>query len=71
MMIMYNMQIKLLGLTCRVEIIVISIIVGILMGTHLFCSCATVSAEDVAKEILNKVTGVVKKVGGTARRDLL
>lgn len=68
---MYNMQIKLLGLTCRVEIIVISIIVGILMGTHLFCSCATVSAEDVAKEIVNKVGETARKITGAVKEGFI
>ena len=58
---MYKMQIKLLGLACRVEIIVISIIVGILLGTHLFCSCAKVSAKQMTKEIVNKVKGTMKE----------
>ena len=36
---MYSMEIKVLGLTCRVEIIVISIIVGMILGGHVLCSC--------------------------------
>lgn len=61
---MYSMQIKLLGLTCRVEIIVISIIVGILLGTHLFCSCTKVSAKEMTKEIENRINGIINDVGG-------
>ena len=47
---MYSMQIKVLGMICRVEIIVISIIVGMILGGHLLCSCVTPEAKKKAKE---------------------
>ena len=47
---MYSMQIKILGLTCRIEIIVISIIVGMILGGHVLCSCVTPEAKEKAKE---------------------
>lgn len=47
---MYNMQVKLFGLSCRVEIIVISIIVGMIIGGHLLGSCATPLAKATVKE---------------------
>ena len=47
---MYSMQINLLGLSCRVEIIVISIIVGMILGGHVLCSCVTAEAKKKVKE---------------------
>uniref|UniRef100_A0A6C0EPH4 Uncharacterized protein n=1 Tax=viral metagenome TaxID=1070528 RepID=A0A6C0EPH4_9ZZZZ len=47
---MYSMQIKVLGLTCRIEIIAISIIVGMILGGHVLCSCITPEAKEKAKE---------------------
>ena len=44
------MQIKVLGMTCRIEIIVISIIVGMILGGHVLCSCVTPGAKKKAKE---------------------
>jgi hypothetical protein len=44
------MQINLLGLSCRVEIIVISIIVGMILGGHVLCSCVTAEAKKKVKE---------------------
>ena len=44
------MQIKVLGMTCRIEIIVISIIVGMILGGHVLCSCVTPEAKEKAKE---------------------
>jgi len=44
------MQIKVLGLTCRIEIIAISIIVGMILGGHVLCSCITPEAKEKAKE---------------------
>jgi len=44
------MQMKILGMTCRIEIIVISIILGMLLGGHVLCSCATSEAKEKAKE---------------------
>jgi hypothetical protein len=47
---MYSMQMKILGMTCRIEIIVISIILGMLLGGHVLCSCVTPEAKEKAKE---------------------
>ena len=41
---------KILGMTCRIEIIVISIILGMLLGGHVLCSCVTPEAKEKAKE---------------------
>lgn len=37
------MEVKMLGLTFRVEVVVICIILGWIMGAHLFCSCMRVT----------------------------
>ena len=45
---MYNMEIKVLGFKARVEVIVISVIIGMLLCSHLLCGCATQEGMDVA-----------------------
>ena len=45
---MYNMEIKILGFKARVEVIVISAIIGCLLCCHLVCGCATVEGMQVA-----------------------
>jgi len=47
---MYSMQVKILGMTCRVEIIVISVIVGMILGGHVLCSCVTPEVKKKVKE---------------------
>ena len=37
---MYNMQMKLFGYKCRIEIIVICIIIGIFIGVNTMCGCS-------------------------------
>ena len=44
------MQVKIFGMSCRVEIIIISIIVGMILGGHVLCSCVTPQAKQKAKE---------------------
>jgi hypothetical protein len=51
------MQVKILGMPCRVEIIAISIIVGIILGGHVLCSCATCEIKSKAKEGFTNVLG--------------
>lgn len=36
------MEMKLFGIQCRLEIIIISLIVGAILGTHLLCSCSKI-----------------------------
>ena len=48
---MYSMQVKILGLTCRIEIIIISIVVGMILGAHLLCSCSKVTVDQAKKKI--------------------
>jgi len=40
------MDIKLFGMSCRLEIILISFIVGAIMGAHLLCSCSKISFQE-------------------------
>jgi len=54
---MYSMQIKILGMTCRIEIIVISIVLGMLLGGHVLCSCVTPEAKEKAKEGFHNALG--------------
>ena len=45
---MYNMEIKVLGFKARVEVIVISVVIGMLLCSHLICGCATQEGMEVA-----------------------
>ena len=45
---MYNMEIKILGFKARVEVIVISMIIGCLLCCHLVCGCVTREGMQVA-----------------------
>ena len=57
---MYNMEIKILGFKARVEVIVISAIIGCLLCCHLVCGCATVEGMQVAGSAIgyNMASGV-------------
>jgi hypothetical protein len=49
------MEIKVLGMKFRLEVVVISVIIGMIMGTHLLCSCVhTESAKKVAKKVMKE-----------------
>lgn len=43
-------MLKILGKHCRIEIIVISVIIGIVLGGHVFCSCTTPDVKQKVKE---------------------
>ena len=44
---MYNkMHIELFGLKLRVDVLVISMLIGAIMGCHLLCSCTRISAKE-------------------------
>ena len=45
---MYNMEIKVFGFKARVEVIIISVIIGMILCSHLLCGCATLEGMDVA-----------------------
>ena len=40
------MDMKLFGMSCRLEIIIISLIVGAILGTHLLCSCSKIGLQE-------------------------
>ena len=43
---MYIMQLEILGMKMRLEVVVLSMVVGALLGCHLLCSCSKVSATE-------------------------
>ena len=45
---MYNMEIKVFGFKARVEVIVISVVIGMLLCSHLICGCVTQEGMEVA-----------------------
>ena len=45
---MYNMEIKILGFKARVEVIVLSMLIGCLLCCHLVCGCVTREGMQVA-----------------------
>ena len=47
------MQVKVFGMTCRVEIIIVSMLVGGILGGHLLCSCAKMTGKDVKEGMQN------------------
>jgi len=49
---MYNMEIKILGFKARVEVIVISAIIGCLLCCHLVCGCATLEGMQTAGSMI-------------------
>ena len=44
------MNVKIFGMTCRIELIILSLIVGMVLGGHVLCSCVTPQAKQKAKE---------------------
>ena len=40
------MELKIFGFSCRLEIIIISMIVGIILGAHLLCSCSRIGLQE-------------------------
>ena len=45
---MYNMNIKLLGYKCRLEVVVICVVLGIIIGSTMLCSCKGSAFENFA-----------------------
>lgn len=53
------MEYKLFGIKCRVEIVLIAIIIGMIMGGHLLCSCSRISLDEgfeIGSDMLNILT---------------
>lgn len=40
------MEFKLFGLECRLEVIILSLIVGAILGGHLLCSCSRIGLQE-------------------------
>lgn len=40
------MEIKVLGMKCRVELLVLAMLVGAIAGCHLLCSCSSVKVKE-------------------------
>ena len=40
------MELKILGMQCRLEIIIICLIVGAILGGHLLCSCSRIGMQE-------------------------
>jgi hypothetical protein len=51
------MEIKFLGYHVQVEIIVVVVVIGIILGSHLFCSCTSFSVGGMP----SNVGGVIKE----------
>ena len=49
---MYNMEIKILGFKARIEVVIISMIVGCLLCCHLIFGCATKEGMETAGSAL-------------------
>lgn len=45
-MLYITMQIEILGMKMRVEVIVVCLLVGAVMGCHLLCACSKVSSKE-------------------------
>ena len=43
---MYSMEFKLFGLTFRVEVVIICMLLGMILGTHMLCSCSKVGVVE-------------------------
>ena len=57
------MEYKLFGVKFRVEIVLISIIIGMIMGAHLLCSCSKISLEEgfeIGSDMLNILTNKIE-----------
>jgi hypothetical protein len=40
------MELKIFGMSCRLEIIILAIIVGSILGGHLLCSCSRIGVQE-------------------------
>ena len=47
------MEIRIFGMTVRLEIIIITLIVGMIMGGHMLCACAKVPLSEAFLPGLN------------------
>lgn len=47
------MEIRVFGMTIRLEIVIITLLVGMIMGGHLLCSCAKVPISEAFSEMMD------------------
>ena len=40
------MDLKIFGYSCRLEIIIVCLVVGFVLGSHLFCSCSRIGMKE-------------------------
>ena len=45
------MELKVLGYSARIELVIIFIVIGIVLGTHLFCSCTSFSVGGMPSNV--------------------
>ena len=53
------MEVKLLGLTFRVEVVVLCILLGWILGAHLFCSCVRITPYEGFQMIKSSVENIM------------
>ena len=52
---MYNMELSIFGMKCRVEILILIVIVFWLLWAHVLCSCSTVNIKEAVQNMYNAV----------------
>jgi hypothetical protein len=40
------MQIKIIGMTCSIELIILSLVLGMILGCHVLCSCSKINIKE-------------------------
>lgn len=61
------MEIRVFGMTLRLEVIIITLLVGMIMGGHLLCACAKVPISEAFSEMVEGAEGQNSAAGpGTA-----
>jgi len=50
---MYNMKIKVLGMKLDVKCILISMVIGAILGSHLLCGCVTKEGMETMGSVMN------------------
>lgn len=61
---MYNMEVKIFGVKVRLECILASLLIGIFIGAHVFCSCAKIDnvkigLKEVSRENFENIAAPV------------
>jgi hypothetical protein len=45
------MELKVLGYSARLELVILFVVIGIILGTHLFCSCTSFSVGGMPTDV--------------------